>query len=378
MSYVINNEINIQLSVQGAGEAASLAQNINILVDNTQNLAKAQANAGTGTTSMRYALRRLAVDMRMVAVGMRVVGAEFGAASPVIAAFTNSVYLTTSALVSLIAVINVQQSWNSIVTNAQATGTALTGLNAVIQKVATSSHLLVYALAAIAAVMVISWIYDQITGLSKMKDALKNTEDAIWQLNDRMQSLRITQAQLSEGTNMYSYRVQALELEIERQGYATEGQIMLLKSLQAEYKSAGLEAAYLNLEAGRYQTTLLELNQIKSRTQYDIDNVNRDLVNRIQGGYQGAANIPIPPPKSQLGGEVNRSGAINVEAGEVVMQKEQLATMLQGRGGGNISLTISLAGANINGVDDLEGSIARGGERAREEIQKLRMLRDNR
>jgi len=378
MSYVINNEINIQLSVQGAGEAASLAQNINILVDNTQNLAKAQANAGTGTTSMRYALRRLAVDMRMVAVGMRVVGAEFGAASPVIAAFTNSVYLSTSALVSLIAVINVQQSWNSIVTNAQATGTALTGLNAVIQKVATSSHLLVYALAAIAAVMVVSWIYDQITGLSKMKDALKNTEDAIWQLNDRMQSLRITQAQLSEGTNMYSYRVQALELEIERQGYATEGQIMLLKSLKAEYASAGLEAAYLNLEAGRLQTTLLVLEQTKSRTQYDIDNVNRDLINRIQGGYQGAANIPMPPPKSQLGGEVNRSGAINVEAGEVVMQKEQLATMLQGRGGGNISVTISLAGANINGVQDLEGSIARGGERAREEIQKLRMLRDNR
>ena len=72
---------------------------------------------------------------------------------------------------------------------------------------------------------------------------------------------------------------------------------------------------------------------------------------------------------------MRRRGVVGVEAGEVIMQREQIATMMAGGGTGQISISISLAGANISGVRDLEGTLRRGGEAAREEIRRLELQR---
>ncbi len=381
MSYVINNEINIVLNTQGAGQVATLNANIGTLSQTTIIFNNQMAASTNRAASMRVVFRQLAVDLRMISAGLRVIGTAFGEVSPIIGGSIMGFQVLVAILTTTIGIINLYNTHQRFMTSEiMQTVAAQNALTIATTAVGGAMGVLTGAVYIVALVAVAAAIWDVVSGTGALRRGLKAVEQQTWATKDSIQALRIEQARANEGTSAYSFQIQALELAIERQGFATDEQISRLKSLKAEYASSSLEAASFNVELARLSTTQQELQRTESNIRHQQENLVSGLLERLR---QSLSPTPLTPTgagvRAQLGGEVNRSGAINVEAGEVVMQKEQLATMLQNRGGGGgISIAISLAGANINGAGDLEGAIARGGARARKELEKLNLMRSRR
>ncbi|GAH55555.1 unnamed protein product [marine sediment metagenome] len=194
-----------------------------------------------------------------------------------------------------------------------------------------------------------------------------------------MRNLGVEQAALTAQGAALSARIRATKREIEMTGDPTGMLDAQLKSLQATYEDVGISQAFLRAEQS--MTTLGIQKGTDTIEDYKemIEEANQAAISGAFGAFAPPGGQQVWPggfiPEQQLGGEVRRGGVVGVEAGEVIMQREQVATMMAGGGAGQISISISLAGANISGVQDLEGTLRRGGEAAREEIRRLELQR---
>lgn len=170
----------------------------------------------------------------------------------------------------------------------------------------------------------------------------------------------------------------AVKREIEMTGDPTGMLAARLKALASQAADTGVSLAFARAESAELGYEALKGTDSMEDYREAIDEVRKGAKEFwITGPPGGAAGMAYAPAvgQQQLGGEVRRRGIVGVEAGEVIMQREQVATMMAGGGPGQISISISLAGANISGVRDLEGTLRRGGEAAREEIRRLELQR---
>ena len=377
--FTINAEILIQLLEKGSTDATQQAiRDINI--QQTNNIV-INREATRGAQQYAYSMRRLALDLRMMSIGLRILRTEFGGLNPVIDIGITGLYQLAAAGSVLIGTYGVLT--RSMKTFRQAAGGAATNMAALqVALTATAGGVYVVAvvIGSLIALGLAQWVYAQRSGIADLKNEIKGLEEALKDLQGEMRNLGVEQSALTAQGAALSARIRATKREIEMTGDPTGMLDAQLKSLQATYEDVGISQGFLRAESALTRSEIEKNTDATEDSREAIEEINRVAIAGALGGQgfpSGVAGMAYAPAvgQQQLGGEVRRRGIVGVEAGEVIMQREQVAMMMAGGGQGQISISISLAGANISGVQDLEGTLRRGGEAAREEIRRLELQR---
>lgn len=375
----IHAEILIQVLERGSTEATQQAiRDINIQI--TQNV---QASRDAARQSQRYSssMRGLALDLRMMTIGLSVLRREFGGISPALDGTIMSLYVFSAALSAGIGAMRLTD-------RLIATTTAKTGflaaefkhLSTAIKTGTLAGHAFGVTIGVIIGLGLGTWIGEQITPISRWKSEIKDLQRELQALQGDIRNLGIEMAALNVQSAQQQASIAAVKREIEMTGDPTGMLTARLKALESQAADTGVSLGFARVESARLGFEGLQTKDSMEDLGEAVQEVERAAKGFWFGGgrgYRGAA-AGTAPPTSQLGGEVRRGGIVGVEAGEVIMQREQVTTMMAAAGGegfGQISISISLAGANISGVQDLEGTLRRGGEAAREEIRRLELQR---
>ncbi len=380
--FTISAEVLIQLIERGSTDATQAAiRDINI--QQTQNI---QINQAATRSSQRYgySIRRVALDLRMMSIGLRILRQEYGGISPVLDVAIGGLYQVSAVGAVLIGGFGLMS--NSLKAFREAAGGASTNMEALRNVVGyTAGGIYVAAAAAgvLVAVGIGQWAYGQISGIAELNKEIKSLEEGMKDIQSEMRNVGVEEAYLNAQSSALTARINALKLEIERQGEPTARQATELKSLEATLADVGVSMGWARADSSLYRADIVQTTDAIADYKEIIDEANKAAAQGVFGGggtrgpSGGLSGARATIPEGQLGGEVRKRGAVSVEVGEVIMQREQVAMMMAGgqRGEGGISVTISLAGANINGVKDLEGTLRRGGEAATEEIRRLNLLR---
>lgn len=380
--FTISAEVLIQLIERGSTDATQAAiRDINI--QQTQNIQINQA-ATRSSQQYGYSLRRVALDLRMMAIGLRILRDEYGGISPVIDIAIGGLYQFSAAGAVLIGGFGIiSRGLEAFRKTAGDATTNMEALSNVFTYTAGGVYVAAAAMGVLAAIGIGQYAYAQISGIAALRREIKALEEGMKATQSEMRNLGVEESILNAQSSALTAQINALKLEIERQGEPTESQTARLKSLEASLADVGVSMGWARAESAMYRSDLVkDTDQVEDFKEM-IEEANQAAVRGVFGpsrGPQGSLSgrFATIPPEGQMGGEVRKRGAVSVEPGEIIMQREQVALMMTGRGGagdGPISVTISLAGANITGVQDLEGTLRRGGEAAREEIRRLNLLR---
>ena len=382
--FTISSEILVQLIERGSTDATQAAiRDINVYQE--QNI---HINEDATRSSQRYgvSLRRVALDLRMMAIGLRILRQEYGGISPVVDVAITALYQFSAVGAVLIGGFGLAS--NSMAAFRRAAGDAKTNMDALRHVVAATAFgvpVLGIAFAALAAVISFQWAYNVASGIGAITKEVKRLEEGLKDVQGELRNLSVEEGYLNAQSAALSAQIADLERVIDLQGFATDEQTARLKSLKATLADVGVTMGYAQAESAMYRADIVQTTDSIADLKEMAQEANKAVIQFIFGGGGrgpgGAARAPGVGggaiPEQQLGGRVRKRGAVSVEPGEVIMQREQVATMMAGGQGGEggISVTISLAGANINGVKDLEGTLRRGGEAATEEIRRLNLLR---
>lgn len=374
--FSINAEILIQLLERGSTEATQQAMR-DINVQQTNNIV-VNREATRGAQQYAYSMRRLALDLRLMSIGLRILRTEFGGINPVIDIGISGLYQLAAAGSVLIGTYGVlTRSMETFRRAAGGAATNMAALQVALTATAGGVYIVAAAIGGLLAIGIGQWIYAQRSGIADLKNEIEGLEESLKDLQGEMRNLGVEQAALTAQGAALSARIRATKREIELTGDPTGRLAAQLKSLEATYTDVGISQGFLRAEQAltRYETE--KTTDAIEDSKEAIEEANRAAISGVLAAPpSGATGMYVPAVgQQQLGGEVRRRGVVGVEAGEVIMQREQVATMMAGGGPGQISISISLAGANISGVQDLEGTLRRGGEAAREEIRRLELQR---
>jgi len=376
-SFSINAEILIQLLERGSADATLQAiRDINIQQTNNIVVNKEATSAARG---YGVSMRRLMMDLRMMSIGLRILRNEFGGINPILDIGIATLYQAAAAGSVLTASYGILT--RAMATIKEAAGGAATNmavLRYALMATAGPVYIVAAAIGGLLALGLGQWIYAQRSGIVDLKNEIKGLEESLKDLQGEMRNLGVEQAALTAQGAALSARIRATKREIELTGDPTGMLTAQLKSLEATYEDVGISQGFLRAEQALTRFETEKTTDAIEDNKEAIEEANRVAIEGfVAGTGLPAAGTPYVPAvgQQQLGGEVRRRGVIGVEAGEVIMQREQVATMMAGGAPGQISISISLAGANISGVQDLEGTLRRGGEAAREEIRRLELQR---
>jgi len=376
-SFTINAEILIQLLERGSTEATQQAiRDINI--QQTNNIV-VNREATRASQQYAYSMRRLALDLRMMSIGLRILRTEFGGINPIIDIGISGLYQLSAAGSVLIGTYGVLT--RSMETFRRAAGGAATNMEALqvtLTATAGGVYIVAAAIGGLLALGIGQWVYAQRSGIADLKNEIKGLEESLKDLQGEMRNLGVEQSALTAQGAALSARIRATKREIELTGDPTGRLAAQLKSLESTYEDVGISQGFLRAEQALTRFETEKTTDAIEDNKEAIEEANRAALAGVLGGRpSGAAGMAYVAAEGQqqLGGEVRRRGVVGVEAGEVIMQREQVATMMAGGGPGSVSISISLAGANISGVQDLEDTLRRGGEAAREEIRRLELQR---
>jgi hypothetical protein len=375
----INAEILLQLIERGSADATLQAtRDVNINV--TQNIAVYKEASGS---AQKYgtSMRRLSMNLRMLSIGLRILRNEFGGINPVIDVGIDTLYRASAAGSVLVASYGIlKNGLDSIKEAAGGTTTTLQALTIGFWATAGGIWVVGAALGVLAALLIGQALFEYTGGITNLKQEIKGLEEGLKDLQGEMRNLGVEQGALTAQGAMLSARIRATKLEIERSGDPTGMLTSSLESLEATLEDVGVAEGFLRAEGAQTRLEMLKDKDAAEDLKEMIEEGTEAAKEALFGGLTpsgavGGVGGGGGGGREQLGGEVRRGGVVGVEAGEVIMQREQVATMMAGGGTGQISISISLAGANISGVRDLEGTLRRGGEAAREEIRRLELQR---
>ncbi|MCW3989201.1 MAG: hypothetical protein NWE88_03895 [Candidatus Bathyarchaeota archaeon] len=377
--FTINAEILIQLLERGSADATLQAiRDINIQQTNNIVVNKEASNAARG---YGVSMRRLSMDLRMLSIGLRILRNEFGGINPIVDIGISGLYQLAAAGSVLVASYGIAtRATKALRAAAGGAATNMAALQVALAATAGGVLIVASAIGVLLALAIGQWVYAQTSGIADLKKEIKGLEEGLKDLQGEMRNLGVEQSALTAQGAALSARIRATKREIELTGDPTGRLAAQLKSLESTYTDVGISQGFLRAEQAMTRFETEKTTDAIEDSREAIEEANRVAIAGALGGQgfpSGAADMAYVPAvgQQQLGGEVRRGGIVGVEAGEVIMQREQVATMMASGGTGQISISISLAGANISGVQDLEGTLRRGGEAAREEIRRLELQR---
>ena len=377
--FSVSTDILVNVTEKGTLDATS--QGFKIVAQNVNIVNQASRENVQTTASQSLSMRRLALDLRMLSIGLMILKREYGGLNPIVDASISGMYTASAAVSVLVGATGLlSRTWDALGMKGKSLVEGIKGFGDALN----AGTLSMMGYAAIAVVTVAGMIaagtaaFESGSGISRLRTEIRDLKKDMEDLNSTMRNLQVGQAQVSAEQARYRYIIESLKREIELTGDPT-GELAT-KMAAAE----GIQAD-LNVRASETNWTMAQQRAEIAATTDEIEDYNEMIREAYRapgrafteaGARLGRVEVPTVAPEEQLGGEVVRSGIVSVEAGEVLMQREQVATMMGGYGGGGpISVSVSLAGANITGVQDLVGALRRGGAEAAEEIRKLELLR---
>ena len=342
------------------------------LRDETGAVVNVTATMGKTSSMARSSVRGLAFDLRLVSSGLSTLKSEFGGLNPVFEATVGSMRILSGALSAGLGTISFmtratyavnQQfgSWSGLINSA---GGALSTLT-----LGTAAFAVIAG--GLIGISVGTWLGEMGTGITDMKNDIKDLNKELDAYKFRLLDLQDVQLGYREDQALLSMVIKQTEYAISQQGYATDLQSAQLAAAEEQTKRLAVTNAVLSYEIAQVGTSSGRTSNQIERYGIQIKEIETGagewLLNQPTAGFNPLLHLLGRAPPAQLGGEIARSGPIWAEAGEVVMQKEQIATMMQS-GAGGVSVSISFPGAIISSGADLEGAIARGGRRAGDEL----------
>ena len=331
---------------------------------------------GKTSDMSRNSVRGLAFDLRLVSSGLSVLKQEFGGFNPVVDAAIGGMRILSGALSAGLGTISfVSRATYAINQQFGGFSNMLTAAGGAMSTLTAGSAAFAVVVGAVIGLAMGSWIGETVTGINDMKNDVRDLNKEFDEYKFRLLGLQDVQAGYREDQALLNMVIQQTEYSIAQQGYATDLQAATLLAAQSQTKRLAMDNAGLAYEMAQVNTQAGGATRQIERYGIQIKSIETGakefLVNQPGAGFNPLMSLLGRGPGAQLGGEIGRTGPIWAEAGEVVMQKEQMATMMsRGGGGGAISVSISLPGAIINSGDDLESALARGGRRAGDELMR--------
>lgn len=380
--FVIATEILVEVTEKGTFQAT--ATGTRIVSAATKDAADAARAHARDTRSQATSIRRLALDLRMLSIGLMILKREWGGINPVIDATISGLYTSSAAVSVMIGATGIlARTWDLLGMKGKSVTDAVRGLrDAINAGTLGMMGWAAIAVATIAAMIAAGTItFEWVSGISRLRTEIRDLKRDLEDLNSTMRDLQVGQAQVSAEQSRYRFVIESLKREIELTGDPTGELTAKLQAAESVSADLSVRSAEVNWrlaqqraevaattdEIADYEEMIKEAYRAPGRA---FTEATRGLGATVEEGIPGLA------PEEQLGGEVRMGGLVNVETGEVIMQREQVATMMGGYGaGGPISVSISLGGANIYGAEDLVGTLRRGGAEAAEEIRRLELLR---
>lgn len=372
----------ILVTVTEKGTLDATAQGLKIVAQNANIVVQAGREQTQTASQQSMSFRRLALDLRMLSIGLMILKREYGGLNPVIDASISGMYTASAAVSVMIGATGILvQTWKRLGLEGKGVVEGIRGFKTALD--AGTLSMAGYAAIAVAtiaaAIAVGTAMFEAESGISRLRTEIRDLKKDMEDLNSTMRDLQVGQSQVSAEQARYRYVIEALKREIELTGDPT-------RELTVKMAAAEAVQADLNIRASETNWLMAQQRAEIAATTDEIEDYQEMIreAYRAPGraftearvGLGGAEGVPGLVPQEQLGGQVRRGGIVSVEAGEVIMQREQVATMMEGYGGGgSISVSISLAGANIRGSEDLVGALRRGGAEAAEEIRRLELLR---
>lgn len=339
---------------------------------------------GKSTEIGWYQTRRLTYDLRAMSIGLMILKRELGGMNPILDAGIQGLYLMSGAASTLMGVTGLlAHSWDILKPTLDKAGGATKFLSAdifALGKTATAGTIAVGGLIALA---VGATLFEWITGVTAVRTEITRLEREVELLTRSMRSIKVEQASLNAVQAEYTFWEQKITLESERRGYATLAEATSLKYLAEASKDAQLASLRLAMETARSNATLEETKDRAESAQEGIDDYYASIMRRLPEMIvpylklgQLVGTVPHGIPGVQIGGEVMRTGVIEAHKGEIYMQREQAAGMVQVAGGYSFSVSVSLPGARISNVGELNAAFRNAGEVAGEAVtRRLELLR---
>jgi hypothetical protein len=372
----------ILVNVVEKGTLDATAQGFKIVAQNV-NIVNQAARENTQTTSSQsMSFRRLALDLRMLSIGLMILKREYGGINPIIDASISGMYTASAAVSVLIASTGILvQVWNRLGLQGKGLVEGIKGIGTALN--AGTLSMMGYAAIAVvtvaAAVGIGTAVFEATSHISRLRTEIKSLQRDMEDLNSTMRNLELGQSRVTAEQSRYRYIIASLKREIELTGDPTGQLAVKLGAAEAAQEDLNVRSAESNWLIAQQRTEIAQTNDEIADYQELIKEAYRAPGRAFTEAGARLGRVEGEPgfiPEEQMGGLVRQGGIVGVEAGEVIMQREQIATMMAGYGGGGqISVSISLAGANITGVDDFAGALRRGGAEAAEEIRRLELLR---
>lgn len=376
-------EIDIISKKSGTGFDATVT-GYRVLTGETEAAGQAAKQATGYYQSQSYAVRRLALDLRMMSIGLMILKREYGGLNPILDAGITAMYTFSAATsVAMGSVGILTRSYTLLKKAAGEGGTAMQGLSKIIGALPGGIHSVIIALGALIAIALGTAAFEWGAGISKLRVEIRELKRDLEDLESGMRNIQVANAELSEETAYYQMQLAKLNREIELQGAPTKAQEQQVKSLEARIRDLSTANTELAWAQARQQTTILQTTDIMKDAEEQITATYRAAGKLAKEGILGAAGpLMTPPiipgvPEAQIGAEVKAPGLLYVHRGEIVESREQRAEgMAVDRGGGPISIAISFPGATFATADDIVSALRRGGAEAGEEAnRRLELMR---
>jgi len=334
----------------GPGATSVIEQNIGAINQYQVSV----STAGQMSAQMAMSLRRLALDFRLLSTSIRTVARELGISEGAMATITSAAVITASSITGIISAFNIYTRLTTTASGATiAFGTALGAIGA--QLAATLWMLAPYIaaiLAVAAAVYVLNLAFERVTGIEAYRNQLKSLEEDLVAVEDAIKAVRIEQSSLSITSAALAKAEADLDAQL-KTGLIT----------QAQYDKA-MEALSIQKVLNRSATQDLALSEIILTGTAEKDKYQQEQLKKAIEETRTEAFKQLPHQIGSpimdflgLGGEATPAGAGG------------------GLGGGEINLTVSLAGANIYGSEGVEEALMAGSAQMKQELEYMRRSR---
>jgi len=378
--FTVATEILVTVNEKGSFDAT--IQGTKILAAEQKNLNTSTKNYNTQAQGQAYLVRRLASDLRMLSIGLSVLKREYGGINPVIDA-TISGFSQVSAAMSVVlgAASAVSNTYKLL---GQATGTAGQGVSALTAvlwgaEAGLMAWTAAFVIAAGAALIAGTYVFETQSGISNLRTEIKGLENDINALTSSMRNLGVEQSAINASSARNQAVIASLKREIKLTGDPTGELAVKLEAANSVSEDLAVSSSWAASQLASQSYQLTKTKDAAADYEEQIEKAKQVATDTLVAGIGIDPSIPGMGlsshggkiPGNQLGGEVRRGGVVSVEAGEVIMQKEQAVRMGAG-GAGNQTVTISLAGANIYGVQNLEEAMRRGANAAAKELERAR------
>lgn len=371
--------VDIHVRVTEEGTLKGIVSDAQRLQAETGANVKVTANLGESSKTASSSIRGLAFDLRLVSSGLTVLKQEFQGINPVVDEAISGFRILSAGFSAGLGTM----SFLDRMTERFGKGIfSLSGITKVLggdfNALSLGAKGLAVTVGIAAGIWAGTWIGEAVTGIKGMRTEIEGLNQDLQRFQYQMLGIQDVTLGYREDQAMLNMIITQTQYAIDQQGFATAQQTVIMESAQSQTKRLNADLAVTSYQMAQIQTQAgLATNQI-GRYEIVIGDVERGAKEFMLGGFlpRGGGFVPIGAaqnvPGTQLGGEIRKSGVIEAEAGEVVMQRGQLASMIQHGGGGGSSISVSLTfpGAIFATEADIEEGLARGGRMAGEELRR--------